>query len=488
MIVGIGAILFLLICAYAAVALRAQSRHLLSMITREAELVGAVADRAIANAMEAGRGDEVQAILERVGEQPDLARIRVLDAAGVIRRSSRPAEVGQQATALDHLLRPDARRPPESAVHWDVEKQHLDTMRPIMNRTTCHGCHDARQTTLGYVAVTASLPAIDSEMAEQLTILVLAALVVLVVAGVLIWLLFTVLVGSRIDALAGSMSLVEAGDLHVRAPARGRDELARLGESFNAMVARLADARQQLESRHAEEIRRAEHLAALGKMAAGVAHEINNPLAGMQNCVRTLLKGGRDAEQRAQYLGMLEDGLARIARIVSHLLNFAREARPQLAPTRLGPVLQRCLTLVEHEVAARGITVSVAPDSNLPPVLADVHQIEQLFLNILMNAVEAMPRGGRLDIAVGSSAQDGRPALEVRVTDTGTGITADQLSRIFDPFFTTKDVGKGTGLGLSVSYGIVRAHGGSIAVSSTVGAGSTFTVLLPIAHNGDRHA
>jgi two-component system NtrC family sensor kinase len=488
MILGIGAILFLLICAYAAVALRAQSRHLVSMIQREAELVGAVADRAIANAMEAGRGDEVQAILERVGEQPDLARIRVLDAGGTIRRSSRPAEVGHQASALDDLLRPDDHRPAEAVVRWDAEKQHLDTMRPIVNRATCYGCHDARQTTLGYVAVTASLPAIDSEMAEQLTILVLAALVVLVVAGVLIWLLFTVLVGSRIDALSASMSLVEAGALDVRAPAQGRDELARLGESFNAMVARLADARQQLESRHAEEIRRAEHLAALGKMAAGVAHEINNPLAGMQNCVRTLLKGGRDAEQRAQYLGMLEDGLARIGRIVSHLLNFAREARPHLTPTRLGPILQRCLTLVEHEVAAHGITVSVTPDGHLPLLFADVHQIEQLFLNILMNAIEAMPRGGRLDIAVGPGSQDGHPALEVRVTDTGTGISADQLPRIFDPFFTTKDVGKGTGLGLSVSYGIVRAHGGSIAVSSTVGAGSTFTVRLPVAHNGDLHA
>jgi signal transduction histidine kinase len=312
----------------------------------------------------------------------------------------------------------------------------------------------------------------------------------LLAAGVLIWIFFTVVVGRRIEKLAATIRRVEAGDLAVRAPGGGRDELSQLGTSFNAMVARLADARRQLESRHADEVRRAEHLAALGKMAAGVAHEINNPLAGMQNCVRTLMKGPRNEEQRVEYLGLLRDGLDRIGRIVSQLLDFAREARPRLAPTLLPPVLHRCLALVEHETTRRRIAVAVSGNGNLPAVLADAHQLEQLFLNVLMNAVEAMPGGGRLDVQMRPGDSDGKPAVEVLVSDTGTGIAAEHVARVFDPFFTTKEVGKGTGLGLSVSYGIVKAHRGSIAVSSAPGTGTTFTVALPVAdtEHGDVHA
>ncbi len=214
-------------------------------------------------------------------------------------------------------------------------------------------------------------------------------------------------------------------------------------------------------------------------MAAGIAHEINNPIAGMQNCVRTLLKGARDEAQRVQYLEMLREGLDRIGRTVGQLLNFAREAKPRLLPVELTPLLQRCLTLLEHELTARRITFSLAMERAAPGLLADPHQLEQVFLNILMNAIEAMPEGGTLTIDGSLCRRAIKPFVEVRVADTGIGIPPDNLPRIFDPFFTTKEVGKGTGLGLSVTYGIVRAHGGSIAVDSEVGRGTTVTVALP---------
>jgi len=475
MILGIGAILLLVILAYTTMALRNQAYHLRNMARREAELIAAVTERAISRAMEEGKSQEIQAILERIGEDPDLAEVRILDPTGVILRSSKPAEVGQVLTRGE---RPPEGGPPE--LTWDLWGRTVGIFRPILNQPQCFGCHPQGQSLLGFLSVRVAFPAIDSEMSRQWTLMILAAIVALIAAGGLIALFFTLGVGRRIEAFSQTMSQVEAGDLTARIPETSRDELGRLGESFNAMVARLSDAQRQLEDRHLGAIRRAEHLASLGKMAAGIAHEINNPLAGMQNCVRTLLKGVKDEEQRVQYLTMLREGLGRIGRTVGQLLDFAHEAKPQLTGTHLRPILRRCLTLLEHELAARKITSSMVPDGALPEVQVDPHQIEQVFLNILMNAVDAMPEGGRLTVSAAQRDREAGRFVEVQITDTGVGIAPEHLPRIFDPFFTTKDVGEGTGLGLSVSYGIVRTHGGYIEAKSETGKGSTFTVGLPV--------
>jgi two-component system NtrC family sensor kinase len=363
---------------------------------------------------------------------------------------------------------------------WDFGDRTIGVFRPILNGAKCGGCHGRNASVLGMLNVRVAIPQNASEMDRQWKFMVLAGVAGLLAAGGMIWLLFTFVVGQRIEALAQTMSRVEAGELTARVADDSRDELGSLAVSFNAMVARLADARKQLEDRHAEEIRRAEHLASLGKMAAGIAHEINNPIAGMLNCVRTLLRGMKDDRQRVQYLSMLQDGLSRIGRTVGQLLSFAREAKPQLSRTEIAPILHRCLTLVEQDLAARGIACRLPTDDDLPSLQADPLLLEQVFLNILRNAIDAMPAGGRLSVAMGVLEQGAERLFEVRISDTGAGIPPENLPKIFDPFFTTKEVGKGTGLGLSVSYGIVRAHGGVIEVQSEVGKGSTFTVVLPI--------
>jgi signal transduction histidine kinase len=475
MVLGIGAIMLVAIMVYAVIGLRRQATHLLNMSKREAELIMALTDRAISRAMEQGKSVEVQAILERIAEDPDLVGIRIVDTAGKVLRSSNSREVGEIVPQWD---RPANGRVPEP--EWDFRGRMVGVFRPIMNGPSCTPCHPSDQATLGLLHVRVSFPSIDSEMAQQWTFMILLAIVCLLATGGLIGLLFTVVVGRRIDALSETISRVEAGDLTARVRLQDRDELGRLGASFNAMVARLADARRQLEDRHAEQIRRAEHLASLGKMAAGIAHEINNPIAGMLNCVRTLLKGVRGERQRIQYLEMLQEGLGRIGRTVGQLLNFAREAKPQLAATDIRSLLQHCLALLEQDTAARQVVCSLSQDSSPPAILADRYQLEQVFLNILKNAMDAMPDGGTIIVNTALHDREAARFLEVQIADTGIGIPPENLPRIFDPFFTTKEVGKGTGLGLSVSYGIVRAHGGFIEVKSEVGKGSLFTVGLPV--------
>ena len=466
---SIGTILLAVILVHTAVALRREANHTLALAQREADLVGAVAERAIARAMTDGRSEEVQAILAEIGRMPDLAAIRVVDHAGTVMRSNRPGESGGAVP-----------RAP-----GDETGRTVEVSRPIPNRPACHRCHGPAQTTLGFLNVRFVLPSMESRIAEPWAG-VFPAILALVVSGGLIALYFTLVIAHRIGSISRAMSRVEAGDLTARVPAGRHDELGHLGESFNAMVVRLAGAQRQLEARHADEIRRAEHLASLGKMAAGIAHEINNPLAGMQNCVRTLLRGARDGAQRVQYLELLRDGLGRIGRTVRQLLDFARESRPRLAPTALAPLLHRTLALVEQELAARKIACALSVDSGLPLVLADTHQLEQVLLNILMNAVEAMADGGSLTVAAGLRRRDEDTFVEIAVTDTGIGIPPEDLARVFDPFFTTKEVGRGTGLGLSISHGIVQAHGGFIEVRSAVGRGTTLVVVLPARAEGER--
>jgi len=475
MILGIGTVLVLVVLVYAIVASSSRTNYLLSMTRHEADLVAAVADRALSNAMEEGEQQVVQAILRRLGQHPDVVGIRIMDAKGITRYSTRPADLGQTLMPRELPIEGGGLEPV-----WDFHEQTVGVFRPVLNGPTCTRCHPKGQDILGFLNVQVAFPVIEGETRQQWTVMVFAGIAGLFASGGLIWLLFTFVVGRRLDALVQAMSRVEAGDLTAQAVADDQDELGRLGATFNAMVVRLADARHQLEDRHAEQIRRAEHLASLGKMAAGIAHEINNPIAGMLNCVRSLLRGVRDEGQRIQYLEMLHEGLGRIGRTVGQLLNVAREAKPQLTRTDLRALLQHCLHLLEQDLAARRVICSPSQDSNLPAILADPYQLEQVFLNILKNAMDAMPEGGTITVSASLREREAGSFLEVEIADTGIGIPRENLSRIFDPFFTTKEVGKGTGLGLSVSYGNVRAHGGYIEVRSEVGKGSRFTVGLPV--------
>jgi two-component system NtrC family sensor kinase len=483
MTVGIGAILLVVILAYTIITSMQHQRYLQHLAKHEADLIAGIADRGLIRAMERGETDVVEAILRRMGEHPVLTRIRIVDSQGQILRSNRSNEIGR--------VLPPGERPAEgntSEPFWDFQERTVSVFRPIVNGPVCTKCHSSNRPILGFLNVVSSFPPIESDFTQHWMLMVLTAVFSLVATGGLIGVFFTLALGRRIDLLSQTMNRVEAGDLTARVPAEGLDELGRLTKSFNAMVARLAEADRQLEDRHMGAIRRAEHMASLGKMAAGIAHEINNPLAGMQNCVRTLLKGVKDEAQRREYLTMLREGLGRIGRTVGQLLNFAREAEPQLTRVDLPPLVRRCLALLAHELGARRITSSVAAEHRLPALLADPHQLEQVFFNLLMNAVDAMPEGGEILVSIRPEKRDTGLFVNVHITDTGVGIPPEHLPRIFDPFFTTKDVGKGTGLGLSVSYGIVRAHGGSIEVKSEVGKGSTFTVALPIKGEGESDA
>ncbi len=224
-------------------------------------------------------------------------------------------------------------------------------------------------------------------------------------------------------------------------------------------------------------------LAAIGELAASVAHELNNPLTSIVGFTNLLLREVDDDDPRRKDLQIIEREAARTRAIVRGLLDFAHQTEARLELADVNEVVRITMTLLRNQVKMAKVTVEESYGENLPPVALDVNQIKQVFLNIITNALQAMPQGGELEVGTDCRRQaiDGVDCVAVRFRDTGTGISAENLPRIFDPFFTTKKPGQGTGLGLSISHGIVEKHGGKIEIESEVGRGSTFTVLLPVA-------
>jgi two-component system NtrC family sensor kinase len=326
-------------------------------------------------------------------------------------------------------------------------------------------------------------------------VLVLSAGVVVLAA--LLYLFGRAEVVEPVAALMEGTRRVARDDLDVEIRVRSGGELGLLAASFNDMirsVRRLEDSlsammnglEREVELRTAdlreaqEQLVRSEKLSSLGKLSASIAHEINNPLAGILTFAklvsRTLADGPPDDAQRAtlrKNLALIERETQRCSAIVKNLLDFARERPIQPRPIDARAVLEEALSLVGHQFQTLGIAIErdLAP---VPDVLADFGQLRQAFVNIAMNACEAMGTSGRLRVE--TRVRDGR--VEIAFSDTGPGIPPERLSKVFDPFFTTKE--KGTGLGLSVVYGIVERHGGTVLVDSEVGEGTTFTIRLPV--------
>ncbi len=271
-----------------------------------------------------------------------------------------------------------------------------------------------------------------------------------------------------------TMKWAGRGDLSVRAPFESADEVGELADAFNRMMDELEAARDR------EKVQRAllahtEKMAAVGTLAAGVAHEVNNPLSGVLACIENLRDDPDDREMRERYLKLIEDGLKRIERTVTNLLNFARQRELRPEPTSLNHNLHHVVELIGYQLRKAGVEVRFDLDPQGALVRADHFQMEQLFLNLMLNAMQAMPEGGELRFR--TRTRGGEVVAEVE--DTGTGIPEEIRDRIFDPFFTTREVGEGTGLGLAVSDTIVRAHGGTLTVRSRLGKGTTFRIALP---------
>ena len=275
---------------------------------------------------------------------------------------------------------------------------------------------------------------------------------------------------------------VSQGNLSPEIGPISNSEIGVLQKTFQQMLASIQERDQRQKAESETKLLQSEKQASVGKLAGGVAHEINNPLTGIFTFTHMLLKRKDIPEEVRQDLETIAQETERVRKIVKGLLDFSRQTELDREPTDINRLVRFTMSLVENQALIKGVSLNFEPGEGLSTITLDRNQMQSVFLNIIINALDATDPGGSITITSGigvSTSKPGQNGIEILCTDTGCGISPENLNKLFDPFFTTKDVGQGTGLGLSVSYGIVERHGGTIWVQSKVGKGSTFKVWLP---------
>ncbi|MGB2954816.1 MAG: cache domain-containing protein [Anaerolineales bacterium] len=287
-----------------------------------------------------------------------------------------------------------------------------------------------------------------------------------------------------ITQMVAASEEIAAGNLETRVQIQTNDELQFLAETFNDMAESLQKRDQDLKEFATKRIMKSEKLALIGQLSANIAHELNNPLQGIVTFSHLLLEDNLCADPDTKSsLEIIVGQADRCRDIIRGLLDFSRQRAPDKTYFDINSIINDCVSLVELQALFHNIQIIKNLQSDLPMAVIDPSQIERVFMNLIINAAEAMEGNGHLTIS--TRENKATDDIEIAISDTGTGISEENIKRIFDPFFTTKDVGHGTGLGLAISYGLVRSHKGSILVDSELGQGTTFTVILPKEENGD---
>ncbi|MFZ0685758.1 MAG: ATP-binding protein [Terriglobales bacterium] len=480
-----------------------------------AERVSEVISRSTAYYMLHNDRDGLYHSIQTIADDPGMVKVRIFDQDGRIGYSTDAAEIGHvldkkaeacygchnQSQPLARLDRPDRFR-----IYRNGGGQHvLGIVTPIENQPSCSNAechaHPADQQVLGVLDTDLSLAKADTQLAVSSARMFYYTAGAMLIVAVLSWLFVWRVVGQPIQALKNGTEHLCHGDLGYQIEVQSADEVGELARSFNGMSRRLREANEEIVtwtktledrveqkttelSRAHEHVLHVERMASIGKMAAVVAHEVNNPLSGILTYAKLLRKwvgtGQAEHEKREEAMQCLEliaTESRRCGELIKNLLSLSRTAPMNIQSTDMNAVIDRTLMLVRHQLDLGGVELQVNLAQDLPLVPCDPAQIEQVFIALIMNAIDAMPQGGTLWLEDRLTSKD--TEIEIKIRDNGTGIAPDILPHIFEPFLTTKESGHGTGLGLAIARGIVERHQGRIEVESVLGQGTTFVVTIP---------
>ncbi len=464
----IGAIILIVGLFAGLAAIKLWERFLVDQAIEERQILVrslAIGTYAILSHHESGDDLALSDVLERIREEADIGAVRlmILSPDGAVVTYSGPPGARNEPPAPPTWLH----RPTEPGVQLQNEQKGAGAGILVTEELTLDGKR------AGWLVVEFDMSPLRRGLGRAVTIIV-----TLVAGGALITSLFVGFLVRRwvnpIEQLSHTMNQVQVGNLDVELDESRTDEIGVLGRHFNEMLKSIRAARGQ----SMELVRKQaniEKFAALGRLSAGVAHEINNPVGGILTCIETMRGLEPGSERFDEYLTLVHSGLERIGKIVRQLLTFARQSEGEQNNLDLNAILKEVMVLSLFHNQDEEVEV-VLRFGSIPIIRAAPDLLNQIFLNLVLNALQEMPKGGTLTVT--SWAEGDR--VHVSFKDTGRGIPEQNLERIFEPFFTTKEVGVGTGLGLSVALGIIEAHGGTLTAANREEGGALFTVSLPI--------
>ena len=465
------------------------------------------------HAMLADDRDQAYQIMSSIGEEHGIDCVRMINKRGEVTFST--CGTGSSPLGISDPLCSPCHGPGPTVVKPDLARRTrvldranrsrvLEILTPVLNESACTeaACHahEPDRAVLGVLAIDLDLADADRELASLREDTFWRTLGEIALMALIIVLLTRWLIGIPLQRLLEGTRAGRRMELDEPVEVAGHGELAVLADSFNAMRVRLRDALQdlrelnegleeQVEERSRElneaqeRLIQSDRLASLGQLAASVAHEINNPVSGVLNFSMVVRRMVDDEEKIPEnlprirrYLDSISEETQRVGHIVSDLLAFSRHPSPESEEVDLGGVVHRVMALLGHKLDLGQIHAEIEIEPGLPGVAGDESQLQQVLVNLVMNAAEAQPEAGRVWVRLRGEDDD----VVLEVEDEGTGIDPAHRSRIFDPFFSTKEASRGVGLGLSVVYGIVDAHGGRIEVDSELGRGTIFRVRLPV--------
>jgi len=512
----IGLITLLIFGVFSYIFVNHQKNRAMAGFFREADMFSELITRATQFNMPIDNRECIHRMMGIIGRHEDVEAVRLFNKEGKIIFSTNNEElnkyVDRNAEAcnkchtseklLEHLPTPDRTR-----IYRGKNHRILGMITPIYNEPTCYNgschIHPRELSVLGVLDIGMSLAEVDSELKRSRVTFILFTIITIVCFSLMIAFFIYRLVTKPVKKIVKGTRKIAQGDLEVEIPVKTKDEIGQLAISFNHMVEDLRKAQQEIQSwnirmekkveERTEKLRRAreqliqsEKMASMGVLASSVAHEINNPLQGILTYIKLMLKiiSGKDAaidqnrlENFKNYLELMGNEIGRCGDMVKNLLVFSKQTKMEVQEAKINNIIKNSLLLMENKIKLQDIEVVMNLQEDIPVIYCDVKQIQQTLLAIIINAVEAMPKGGK--ISIDSLAVDNKE-IEITIADTGPGIPRDNLKHIFDPFFTTKDAAKSTGLGLFVAYGIIREHKGTITAASEAGKGTVFHIRLPV--------
>ncbi|HEX2769668.1 MAG TPA: ATP-binding protein [Geobacteraceae bacterium] len=456
--------------------LRREQTQLINSARENTDLLLQTIERSIYNSMRIGNTEDTQVILEMVGQNRNLLAVRIFHPHGIVLKSSHPDEVGKPVNDNDYQLFINNRHEGIFVVpgHGEV----LKMQKPIYNDEPCYTCHGQKIRIIGVLDVNYSLVETRQRVVEATKLFVFSTIAIVLFLSASISLVMLKFVRKPLNLIVENMARVEQGDLSVRIMSEEKDEVGRLSASFDSMVDKLDFAKKEIELCHFQQMERADRLASVGEMAAGIAHEIKNPLTGIAAAITIINDDFEPDDPRTEIINEVLEQIKRLDKTVNDLLFFGKPAQPEPTFTNLNSIVEKTLMFASQHRSGKNIEKKLELEETLPPVYVDPKQIQQVFLNLILNAMQAMQNGGVLTVGTLLVESDGKQWARVSIGDTGPGIPAQLLSKIFTPFFTTK--AQGTGLGLAICHKLVTQHGGQLSVVSEDDVGTVFTVDLPV--------